>query len=166
MKALVIGRFQPFHHGHRLLLEHIASQYDEIIIGIGSSQYGHTRDNPFTVDERRQMIEESLKQSRTTNYTIVLIPDIHNPPKWVDHVTSIVSDFDVVLSNNALTQELFTAKGYRVKEAPVFNRDQYSGKEIRRRIRDDEPWEELVPEPVARIIRQVAGVERIKQATK
>ena len=42
MKALFIGRFQPFHLGHLLLLQRLSTQYEEIIIGIGSSQYHDT----------------------------------------------------------------------------------------------------------------------------
>jgi len=58
MKALFIGRFQPFHKGHLLFLKSIYTQYDKIIIGIGSSQYSNSLDNPFSYDERKMMIEK------------------------------------------------------------------------------------------------------------
>jgi len=162
MKALFIGRFQPFHMGHLMVLQHVAKDYDEIIVGIGSSQYGNTVDNPFTADERITMIKKSLEKSKISNYRIVLIPDIHNPPKWVAHVLSIVNDFDVVLTTNALTKRLFKEKGFTVKETPIFDRNNYSGKEIRRRIAHGEQWEDLVPEPVTQIITDIDGVHRIK----
>ena len=162
MKALFIGRFQPFHRGHLLLLKEVSQEYEEIIIGIGSSQYGNTLENPFTADERKTMIEQSLEQNKIFNCKIALIPDIHNPPRWVSHVLSLVSDFDVVLSNNALTKQLFSEKGYVVKRTPVFERDKYSGKEIRRRMIKDKPWEECVPEPVATLIKKINGVQRVK----
>ena len=116
MKALFIGRFQPFHKGHLKLLENVSKDYDEIIIGIGSSQYSHTLDNPFTSDERKLMIERSLEKVGVNNYKIILISDIHNPPKWVDHVLSIFSDFDIIITNNSLTKRLFSEKGYSVKK--------------------------------------------------
>ena len=100
MKALFIGRFQPLHNGHIKIIQEASKKYSEIIIGIGSSQYGHTIENPFTNDERKIMIERSLNNIGVKNYKIVFIPDIHNPPKWVDHVLSIISDFDEVISNN------------------------------------------------------------------
>ena len=164
MKALFIGRFQPFHNGHLLLLQHVSKKYSKIIIGIGSAQYNGTIENPFTVEERKKMIEKTLEKSDISNFSIVLIPDINNPPKWVDHIISIVSDFDVVLSNNAFTKQLFSEKGYVVKETPKFKRDKYSGREVRRRIANDEQWEDLVPEPVAEIIKDINGVKRIKQS--
>ena len=103
MKALFIGRFQPFHKGHLKIIVNALKQYQEVIIGIGSSQYGNKSDNPFTANERKNMIINSLNKIGLKNFKIILIPDIHNPPKWVDHVLSIINDFDVVISNNSFT---------------------------------------------------------------
>ena len=166
MKALFIGRFQPFHKGHLLLLQHIAKEYDELIIGIGSSQYHDTAENPFSEVERRQMITQSLDAVDLRSYHIVSIPDIHDPPRWVDHVCSLVSQFDVVIANNPFTRQLFEQKGFLVKGTSYFNREFYSGKEIRRRILADEPWTELVPQAVEKIIQKVHGVERMKNIAR
>ena len=115
MRALYIGRFQPFHNGHLKILQKLIKKYDEIIIGIGSSQYSNTLENPFTSEERKLMIIKSLEEIDINNYRIVEIPDIHNYPKWVSHVVSIITDFDVVISNNPLTKRLFSKRGYIVK---------------------------------------------------
>ena len=162
MNTLFIGRFQPFHKGHLLFLQSICDQYDEIIIGIGSSQYSNTQENPFSYDERKMMIEKSLEEVGLTNYRIVAILDIHNPPQWVSHVISIVSDFDVVLSNNSLTKKLFSEKGYVVKKTDLFSRENYSGKEIRKRMMQNKSWEKFVPEAVATIINNIDGVKRVQ----
>ena len=166
MKALFIGRFQPFHLGHLLLLERLNKQYEEIIIGIGSSQYQNTYDNPFSEVERKQMITQSLNDAGIHKFRIVTIPDIHDPPRWVDHVCSIVSDFDVIIANNPFTRKLFSEKGYVVKGTVFFDRKQYSGKEIRRRIIQNEPWVELVPEAVFKIITHIDGIKRIKSVSQ
>jgi nicotinamide-nucleotide adenylyltransferase len=163
MNALFIGRFQPFHKGHLMLIQNIINQYDELIIGIGSSQYSNTVDNPFSEDERKKMIEESLDKTDINNYKIASIPDIHDPPRWVSHVLSIVVDFDVVISNNSFTKHLFSKKGYVVKGTPYFNKDKYSGKEIRRRMINDEEWEDLVSVAVAKIIKDIGGIQRLKE---
>jgi nicotinamide-nucleotide adenylyltransferase len=166
MDSLLIGRFQPFHKGHLQLIQGVCAEYGEVIIGMGSPQYGNTLENPFTSGERKLMIEESLEKIGVKNYRVVLIPDIHNYPKWVDHVVSIISDFDVVLSNNSLTKRLFSKKGYVVKETSLYDRDKYSGKEIRRRIINDESWVDLVPELVYNIIKNIGGVDRLKNLSK
>jgi nicotinamide-nucleotide adenylyltransferase len=166
MNALFIGRFQPFHKGHLKVIKNISSEYKKIIIGIGSSQYSHTIENPFTADERKKMIVDSLEQIGVKNYQIVLIPDIHNPPKWVDHILSIFSDFDVVISNNSITKNLFLEKGYIVKETPAYNKNNYSGKVIRMKIINDDPWKNLVPDIVYNLIKEINGVERLKNISK
>lgn len=163
MKALFIGRFQPFHNGHLKVVQDLSEEFSEVIIGIGSSQYGNKQDNPFTADERKKMIEESLKNIDAKIFKIILIPDIHNPPKWVDHVLSIFSDFDVVISNNSLTKQLFSDKGYTVKETPLYNKEKYSGKEIRKRMIMSEQWEDLVSPEVVKIIAEIDGVARLNE---
>lgn len=162
MKALFIGRFQPFHLGHLLLLQQLSTEYEMIIIGIGSSQYHDTVENPFSEEERKQMIMNALRTVGIQTYRIVSIPDIHNPPRWVDHVCSIVPSFDVVISNNPFTRKLFSEKGYVVKGTEYFDRKRYSGKEIRRRIIQGEPWGDLVPQVVYKYIRTIDGVTRLK----
>ena len=91
-----------------------------------------------------------------------MIPDIHNPPKWVDHVLLITDDFDIVISNNLLTKKLFEEKGFKVKETTLFNKKEYSGKEIRRRISKGYSWEQLLPEACLKIIKKINGDKRIK----
>jgi nicotinamide-nucleotide adenylyltransferase len=161
MKALFIGRFQPFHKGHLKVIQNASNQYNEVIIGIGSSQYGHTLDNPFTSDERKQMIQKSLKKIDVNNYKIIFIPDIHNPPKWADHVLSIFSDFDVIITNNSLTKRLFLEKGYSVEKTPLYDKHRFSGKEIRRRMMKGEQWKNLVPTEVNNLIKEINGTQRL-----
>ncbi|KAA0005467.1 MAG: nicotinamide-nucleotide adenylyltransferase [Thermoplasmata archaeon] len=166
MKALFVGRFQPFHNGHLRVLKTVYKDFDEIIIGIGSSQYSNTLENPFTAEERKEMIEKTLDREGIKNYKIYFIPDIHNYPKWVSHVESIVPKFDVVISNNLLTSKLFSEKGYIVRNTPLFEREKYSGKEIRRRMLEGREWKNLVPKQVVDIIEKIKGVERIKNLKK
>jgi nicotinamide-nucleotide adenylyltransferase len=166
MKALFIGRFQPLHLGHLSLLQQLSNQYEMIIIGIGSSQYHNTADNPFSEDERIQMITQSLEAVGIHTYRIVTIPDIHNPPQWVNHVCSIVSDFDVIITNNPFTKKLFSEKGYLIKETTYFDRKRYSGKEIRRRMIEDEPWDDLVPKAVYQLIHNIDGINRLKRMSR
>jgi len=53
-----------------------------------------------------------------------------------------------------------------VLQPPMYHRDGYSGREIRRRIIADEEWKHLVPPAVVDIIEDLDGVERLKQVSK
>ncbi len=166
MKALYIGRFQPFHKGHLKIIQNFTKKYDEIIIGIGSSQYGNTLENPFTSEERRLMIKKSLDDIDIKNYRIIELPDIHNYPKWVSHVVSIIPDFDVVISNSPLTKRLFSEKGYTLEETPLYDRRKYSGEKIRKKIINDESWKDALPKPAYKIIESIGGISRLKELAK
>lgn len=159
--ALIIGRFQPFHLGHLKLIEIVADNVDKLIIGIGSSQEGNTKENPFTADERRAMIENSINIK--IPYEIIPIPDVNDDKVWVSHVKKLVPEFHVVYTNGELERKLFKDAGIRVVSTGIFNRDQYSGTEIRRRMISRERWEHLIPKGTAEIIKKIGGIERIKR---
>jgi nicotinamide-nucleotide adenylyltransferase len=48
----------------------------------------------------------------------------------------------------------------------LFNRKEYSGSEIRRRILNDESWEHLVPNAVVEVIKEISGIRRLKDLAK
>jgi len=162
LNALIIGRFQPFHKGHLEVVRKIAKECDSVIIGIGSAQFSHTLDNPFTAGERHLMISRSLREEELKNYFLVPIIDVNRYAVWVAHVASLVPPFKVVYSNNALTRRLFEEAGCEVRASPLYNRESYSGREIRRRMMAGEEWEHLVPQAVARVIEEIGGVARLK----
>jgi nicotinamide-nucleotide adenylyltransferase len=164
--ALLIGRFQPLHNGHLEVIKTIAGECESMIIGIGSAQLTHTFENPFTAGERHLMISRSLKEAKLSNYFLVPIVDINRYAIWVAHVASLVPPFQVVYTNNSLTRRLFEESGYAVRSAPLFNREVYSGTEIRRRIVDEEEWEHLVPPGVVKTVKEIHGVERLREITR
>jgi len=112
------------------------------------------------------MIARALREGGVQNFYLVPIVDINRYAVWVSHVVSIVPPFDAVYSNNPLTRRLFREAGYEVRASPLYNRQIYSGTEIRRRILEDEEWESLVPPAVVRTIHEIDGVSRIKELMK
>jgi nicotinamide-nucleotide adenylyltransferase len=162
--ALFIGRFQPFHKGHVYMIKTILEDFNEVIIGVGSAQYSNTRDNPFNVNERIEMIERALKSERIGSCQIVPIEDIHDDTRWVEHVESLVPKFHAVFTHEKLTKRLFQEKGYEVIEARLFDREQYSGTEVRRRMLKGEDWRPLVPKDVAKYIKEIKGEQRVREA--
>jgi nicotinamide-nucleotide adenylyltransferase len=162
MRAFYIGRFQPYHFGHQEVLEQIAQECDEIIIGVGSAQLSHTFSDPFTAGERILMITRSLRDLGALLY-VVPIEDIRRNAVWVSHVMSMTPPFDVVYTNNPYVIQLFNEARFKVKSSPLYQREVYSGSEIRKRMLHNEPWQHLVPQAAIEVIEQIDGVNRLKQ---
>jgi nicotinamide-nucleotide adenylyltransferase len=160
-RGFYIGRFQPYHNGHQSVLERISEVVDEIVIGVGSAQLSHEVDNPFTAGERVLMITRSLKDLKCPIY-VIPIEDIQRNALWVAHVRSMSPPFEKVYSSNPLVIQLFSEAGLAVESPDMYERHTHSGTEIRRRMLNDEPWTELVPAAVVRVIEEVRGVERLK----
>lgn len=164
--SLVIGRFQPLHKGHLEVIRKCVAESENLTIGIGSAQYSHEINNPFTAGERYLMIEETLKDENIDNYCIVPIEDLNRSSVWVAHVEAMSPPFTNVYSNNPLTRRLFLEAGYYLKEPSLYNKEIYSGCIVRRRMIDDKDWRSLVPESVAKVIDDIDGIERIKEISK
>ena len=163
-RALFVGRFQPFHLGHLEAVKDILRKAEELVIAIGSAQYGYKSRNPFTGGERLTMIRLALNEAKVNpaRYLIVPVPDIHRPLVWVTWVVSLVGHFDVVFSNEPVTTRVFKERRYKVKPIPPYHPELYSSSEIRRRMQADENWRDLVPKSVASYIESLNGVARLK----
>ncbi len=163
MRALLIGRFQPLHLGHMEIIRRAVEEY-ELIIGIGSAQKSHTLENPFTAGERYEMIRGALREEGI-DAIIIPIPDVDYNSVWASHVISLCPHFDIVLSNNPLTIELFSPLR-EVRRTEMFSREEYSGRKIRERMIKGEEWRHLVPDYVAKYIDEIKGVERLRYLAK
>ncbi|MCS7125129.1 MAG: nicotinamide-nucleotide adenylyltransferase [Candidatus Bathyarchaeota archaeon] len=167
-RGLFVGRFQPFHKGHLQVIEDLLGEVDELVIVVGSAQYSHRIDNPFTTGERLVMIKKALEEAKVdlNRVWIVPVPDVHIHMVWVSVVEGYAPRFDVVYSNEPLTRRLFIEAGYEVKSIRFHKREVYSATEIRKRMLDGENWEELVPRSVAEFIKEIGGVERLRDLMK
>jgi nicotinamide-nucleotide adenylyltransferase len=166
MRALMIGRFQPFHKGHLLAIQEILEEAEKVTIVIGSSQYSHTFENPFTAGERHLMISSSLEREGILNFYLIPITDINVYSLWVQHIVNHVPPFDCVFTMNPLTARLFKERGCEVRTTPLYEREKYSASNIRTLILKNGPWEELVPTAVSKAMAEIDGVARMKEVAK
>jgi nicotinamide-nucleotide adenylyltransferase len=167
-RGLYVGRFQPFHLGHLSAIKDVLKEAEELVIVIGSAQYSHNFNNPFTAGERLVMVRRALDESSVDSKRvwIVPVPDVHLHMMWVSSVEGYTPQFDVVYSNEPLTRRLFTESGYKVKPIRLFERKEYSSTEIRQKMVKNQNWEKLVPKSVVAFIKEIDGINRLKDLTK
>ncbi len=61
--GLVHGRFQPFHNGHKFLVDKMLKECDLGVILIGSAQKKDKK-NPYTLKQRKEMIMSIYKNKK------------------------------------------------------------------------------------------------------
>jgi nicotinamide-nucleotide adenylyltransferase len=163
-RGFYIGRFQPYHQGHHAMVERIADDVDELVLGIGSADQSHTARNPFTAGERVEMVTKATAEMDLITYAVP-IEDLNRNAVWVSHVQSMSPRFDVAYSNNPLVVRLFGEAGVDVRQSPMFRREEFEGAEVRERMADGGDWQELVPSTVVETIEEIDGVNRLREVT-
>jgi len=167
-RGLYVGRFQPFHLGHLSVVKKILEEVDEAVIVIGSAQYSHELANPFTAGERLVMVRRALEEAKIdgNRVWIVPVPDVRLHMMWVSALEGYTPKFQVVFSNEPLTHRLFMEAGYNVKKVEFYDRKVYSSTQIREKMIRDESWEKLIPKSVAAFIKEIDGINRLKDLSK
>jgi nicotinamide-nucleotide adenylyltransferase len=167
-RGVFVGRFQPFHKGHLEVIKKITKKVDELVIIVGSSQYSHRLNNPFTAGERITMIRKALEEDgiKLQKIWVIPVPDIHQHMLWVAQIVGYAPKFDVVFSNEPLTSRLFKEAGFKVEPLPFIKREVYLATEIRKRMMAGENWKELVPSSVAKFIEEIGGDVRLRELNK
>lgn len=162
MNGLIIGRFQPFHLGHLSAIKFALSKVERLWIGLGSSNKPIQKQNPFSAEERKMMIESSLDKQLLKRVKIFFIPDLDNHQRWIENIDKIVPSFDIVFTNDDLTLYLYQKRGTTVSKIPFTKRDILSGTNIRDKILQGNYWEKLVPDGTLQILNQINAKDRLK----
>jgi hypothetical protein len=92
--AMLLGRYQPWHKGHRALFERALGKTGQVCIMIRDCQ-GWNSSNPFDFEQVQNFIKRDLDPLYQGQYTIQLVPNI----------TEIVYGRDV---GYKITQEVFS----------------------------------------------------------
>jgi cytidyltransferase-like protein len=82
--GFLVARFQPFHNGHRSLVDKMLKETKNATIVLGSAQESRTEKNPFDVKERLQMIHNVYGYRE--NIKIFALDSIPNDDEWYSYV--------------------------------------------------------------------------------
>ncbi len=160
--CLFPGRFQPFHNGHLLVIEGMTKVCGKIIIAIGGHGKTSPEENPFTYEERKEMMQRSLQGKDIIplfDVVFIEIEDNEDDDKWAEAILEQTGPIDKVWSGNEWTKECFTGKLdiQNISEVPGI-----SSTEIRESMKTDMEWKEKVPREVVSYMGEIKGVSRMK----
>ena len=153
-RVLYPGSFDPFHNGHRELVETASYLFDEVVVGaIRNPQKG---DGLFTLEEREEMIEESL--AHLANVRVVSLSKL-----VVEVAKEVGADFIIkglravsdAESEITQAQMNLAISGVHTMFIPSASASSFlASKLIREVARFGGDVSEMVPEPVAKHLKE------------
>jgi bifunctional NMN adenylyltransferase/nudix hydrolase len=104
--GIFIGRFQPFHKGHEAMLLQMLTKVGKVIVVLGSARSARHPKNPWTSEEREQMLRSAFTAEQNENIIVTTVRDhFYNEHLWIAEVNQVVSavveegtkDFEVTI---------------------------------------------------------------------
>lgn len=89
--AVFIGRFQPFHIGHRAVLEHAATIADSALVLVGSAYRPRSPKNPLSFEERCGLMRAGLEGVDFDIALLPLVDTLYNDRAWASNVRTAVT---------------------------------------------------------------------------
>jgi bifunctional NMN adenylyltransferase/nudix hydrolase len=87
--CIFIGRFSPFQKAHEYILNEALNIASNVVIVIGSSNTARTVKNPWSADERQEMIAATLSDDLLARVQFIQINDyLYNDNLWVSALQS------------------------------------------------------------------------------
>lgn len=84
--GVFIGRFQPCHEGHIHALGIAASQVDILLVLVGSVNASRSIKNPWTYEERVQMLRKKIRAAGIENIQFLPLNDTVTNDQWISEV--------------------------------------------------------------------------------
>ncbi len=90
--VVYIGRFQGEHLGHQAMLLDALAHAPKVAVVLGSAFQARTPHNPFTWEERADMIRLSVPEAERERLLFVPMRDYYDDTRWVAAVRAGVTD--------------------------------------------------------------------------
>jgi bifunctional NMN adenylyltransferase/nudix hydrolase len=124
--AVVIGRFSPFHLGHKQLVDHALTLADRVLIVLGSALAPRTVKNPFLASEREQMIRASFPDASDRLAFVALADNLYSDQAWVTGVQKAVDGSGAPPDRICLVGYEKDASSYYLKMFPQWRMESFA----------------------------------------
>jgi len=177
--GVIHGRFQVLHNDHLKYLMSGKSRCHHLVVGITNPDptltglettdphRSHSFANPLTYFERYTMVRAVLKAEGLNSDTFSVVPFPINFPDLYNQYVPLDATFFLTIYDDWGRKKLerFRSLGLNVEilwERPVAEKG-ISGNQVRLRMVQDEPWEDLVPESTCRLMESWNIPARLKR---
>lgn len=123
--AVVIGRMQFLHAGHIHLFREAAAKAEQLLVLVGSSDKAPSPSNPFSYEQRHEVIRKALFEEGISNgYTrIKPLPDFYLEEQWLAEVHRLVqshSDNQMPVSGYTISDSDVVLVGHEKDESSYY----------------------------------------------
>lgn len=111
--AVFIGRFQPFHLGHKAVIDRALDVAKQVVVLVGSAGNARRPRNPWTYEERANMIKDTYP----ARVVCKPLPDFtYRDDRWMEAVQRLTPD-----GNNVLVGQSKDESGYYLRKFPQWD---------------------------------------------
>jgi bifunctional NMN adenylyltransferase/nudix hydrolase len=100
--SVCIGRFQTFHHGQLALIRRALASAPLCVVALGSAHQARTPKNPFTWQERAEMIRLALPEAERSRVKFLPVRDYYDQKRWVSAVRHGVAELAQATAGTAI----------------------------------------------------------------
>ena len=160
-----IGRFQPFHMGHKAVVDTALTRSKKVGLVIGSDQQPRTARNPFTTQERIEMISAVYPDAVASGalHFVLQVDHVYNLQRWIGGIqTGIMTVANTPFTPDPVRTGLIghskDTSSFYLKSFPTWdaievpNFNNLNATDIRRSFFADANWNErygdFIPEQV------------------
>ena len=156
-------RAQPFHNGHKSLIDLMLKECEKSYVILGSIQESRTEKNPFTFEERKQMIYNIYNNNVIVD-GVEDIPDNNN--KWISNVMKKTGGYpDVYYCGDDINGNFFKIDSIKIRKLPREEQQgslNISATKIRELIRQKNNfWKYFVPKENHKYLEKIIATIEI-----
>ncbi|PLX50857.1 MAG: nicotinate-nucleotide adenylyltransferase [Desulfobulbaceae bacterium] len=179
--GVIHGRFQILHNDHRTYLLAGKARCQHLIVGIANPDPSLTRAeetdskragaaaNPLTFYERLLLVRETLLAAGVAADAFTIVPFPINFPELLGYYVPLDATFFLTIYDDWGQKKLerFQELGLATEilwQRPLAEKG-LTSTTIRQRILEDQPWQHLVPKPVAAMLTTLDIKKRLQERT-
>ncbi len=136
---------------------------EKILIGVGSADKEFTKDNPFTYEERKHMIEVSMKEYfPNMPIEIYPIPHSNDSEQRKKYILHTIPDFHYIISSNPMVREGFAGTDKLFFQTSITTNTRSSILRNKISMGDYAYLYKVLPSDVVVYLKEIQSFERLK----